>query len=115
MDRLAKHLSASPPGRVAEANRYTLVAYATGGALAVSAGLFDPGGALLILLSGAAASLGGTSALAWGPQLLHDPRLGKPAASRLHLRRDTRWIAVAALVAIAFVFGLGSGISFHPR
>ncbi len=113
MDRLGRHLRGSPAERVAEANRYTLVAYATGGVLSVAAGLFDPGGALLVLISGIAASLGGTSALAWGPQLLHDSRLGAPSSTQIHVRRDVRWIVGAALVAIAFVFGLGPGISFR--
>jgi hypothetical protein len=113
MNCLGQHLSESPPGRVAEANRYTLVAYGTGGVLSVAAGLFDPGGVVVVLISGVAASLGGTSALAWGPQLLHDPRLGVPTGTQLEVRREVRWIVVAALVAIAFVLVLGPGISFR--
>jgi len=110
MGRLGQHLSASPPGRVAEAYRYTLVAYVTGGLLSVAAGLFDPGGLVVVLISGVAASLGGTSALAWGPQLLHDPRLGMPTDMQLRVTRDVRWIVVSVLVAIAFVLVLGPGI-----
>jgi hypothetical protein len=110
MGRLGQHLSASPPGRVAEAYRYTLVPYVTGGLLSVAAGLLDPGGLVVVLISGVAASLGGTSALAWGPQLLHDPRLGIPTDIQLRVTRDMRWIVVAALVAIAFVLVLGPGI-----
>ena len=110
MGRLGQHLSPSPPGRVAEAYRYTLVAYGTGGLLSLAAGLLDPGGLVLVLISAVAASLGGSSALAWGPQLLHDPRLGMPTDTQLRVTRDWRWIAAAALVAIAFVLGLGPGI-----
>lgn len=111
MGRLGQRLSASsPPGRVAEAYRYTLVPYVTGGLLSVAAGLLDPGGLVLVLISGIAASLGGTSALAWGPQLLHDPQLGMPTDTQLRVTRDVRWIVVAALVAIAFVLALGPGI-----
>jgi hypothetical protein len=110
MGRLGQHLSESPSGRVAQANRHTLVAYGTGGVLSVAAGLLDPGGLVLVLISGVAASLGGTSALASGPQLLHDPRLGVPTDTQLQVARDVRWIVVAALVAMAFVFGLGPGI-----
>ena len=113
MDRLGQHLRGSPAERVAEASRYTLVAYAAGGVLSVAAGLFDPGGVVVVLISGLAASLGGTSALAWGPQLLHDPRLGVPAGTQLQVRRDVRWVVGAALVAIAFVLVLGPGISFR--
>jgi hypothetical protein len=110
IDRLGQHLSASPPGRVAEAYRYTLVAYGTGALLSVAAGLLDPGGLVVVLISGLAASLGGNSALAWGPQLLHDPRLGTPTDMPLRVTRDRRWIVVAALAAIAFVLVLGPGI-----
>src|SRR5579859_324445 len=42
--RLGQHLSASQPDRVAEAYRYTLAAYGTGGVLSVAAALLDPGG-----------------------------------------------------------------------
>jgi len=113
MHCLGQHLSALPPGRVAEANRFTLVAFAFGGLLSVAAGFLDPGGAMVVVISGAAASLGGASALAWGPQLLHDPSLGIPTGAPLQVTRQWWWIAVAAVVAIAFVFLLGPGISFR--
>lgn len=114
MHCLGRHLSASSSDRVAEANRYTLVVYALGAALSVAAGLFEPGGAVVVVISGAAASLGGTSALAWGPQLLHDPRLGIPTGAPLQVIRQWSWIAVATPVAVAFIFVLGPGISFRP-
>lgn len=113
MHRLGQHLRGSPEERVAEANQYTLVPFAIGGVLSVAAGLFDPGGVTVILISGLAASLGGNSALAWGPQLLHDPRLGVPTEAQLQVRRDVRWIVGAVLVACAVVFWLGPGISFR--
>jgi hypothetical protein len=113
MHRLGQHLSVPTEERVAEANRYTLVAFALGGVLSMAAGLFEPGGIVLLIISGAAASLGGTSALAWGPQLLHDPSLGTPIGAPLHVKRQWSWIVVAAVVAIAFVVLLGPGISFR--
>jgi hypothetical protein len=110
MARLGQRLSETGPSRVAEAMRYTLVAYLSGGALSLLAGVFEPGGALIVLISGVAASLGGTSGLAWGPQLLHDPALGRGSGSKLAIRRDRRWIIGGLCCAVFFVFVLGRGI-----
>lgn len=114
MARLGERLSGIGSARVSEANRYTLVSYLAGGALAVAAGAFDPGGAGLVLISGAAATLGGTSALAWGPQLLHDLPIGKEEP-RLALPRDWRWIIGAIACLAVFVFVLGRGIRLAAR
>ena len=111
MGQLGRRLHGSGAARVAEANRYTLTAYVVGGLLSLLAGLFEPGGALIVLISGVAASLGGTSALAWGPQLLRDPHLGEPAALPLRVTRDWRWIGAGAITAAVFVFVLGRGVS----
>jgi len=113
MRRLAGRLNATGSARVAEANRYTVISYCAGGGLSLLAGLFEPGGGIVVLISGAAASLGGTSALAWGPQLLHDPALGSPAAKPLLLDRDWRWISAAIVSAIFFVFVIGPGVRLH--
>jgi len=111
MRRLGERLP-EPSRRVGEASRYSVVSYLVGGALAISAGLFDPGGKMLIVISGAAVSLGGGSALAWGPQLLHDPSFAVPAKPRLVVARDGRWIVAAILSATFFLFVLGPGIRF---
>jgi hypothetical protein len=55
------------------------------GAFAIVGGMFEPGGAFLVLISAAAAALGGASALAWGPQLLQDPHLGEPPEEPLQV------------------------------
>ena len=110
MGQLGQRLRTSGAARVAEASRYTFIAYAVGGLLSLLAGLFEPGGALIVLISGVAASLGGTSALAWGPQLLRDPHLGEPAALSLRVTRDWRWIVAGAITAVVFVFVLGRGV-----
>ena len=111
MGQLGRHLRTAGRARVAEANRYSVTAYVVGGVLSLAAGLFEPGGAFIVLISGVAASLGGTSALAWGPQLLHDAQLGKPEDPALAVTRDWRWIAAGAVVAALFVFVLGRGVS----
>ncbi len=110
MGRLGRRLRTSGPARVAEANRYSVTAYVVGGVVSLAAGMFEPGGALIVLISGVAASLGGTSALAWGPQLLHDPRVGEPEDPPLLVNRDRRWIAAGAVAAAVFVFVVGHGV-----
>ena len=100
------------PARVKTAYVYTLVPYFAGCVFYVVAGLRNPEGLLLVIVSAVAASLGGTSGFAWGPQLLRDPDI--PAASRdvLVLSRNWRWVALGGLVAAAFVIVLGPGIRF---
>jgi hypothetical protein len=112
MARLGARLHTQAPARASEAYRYTLVAYLTGAALYVAAGSRDPGGFAILVISGVAASLGGTSGLAWGPQLLKDPTLA-PATNPLPpLERDWRWVAAAAVSGVFFVLVLGPGIRF---
>ena len=110
MDRLGRRLWGTG-SRVPAAYSYTLVSYIAMSAFAIVAGMFEPNARFLVLISAAAASLGGASALAWGPQLLQDPHLGEPPEEPLQIRRDTRWIITAALVSLAFVAVLGPGLS----
>jgi hypothetical protein len=89
-----------------------LVPYVTGAALYLVAGAFNPAGLWLLAISGAAASLGGTSGLAWGPQYLRGtiiPRATLPATA---IPRSIGWILTAAGVALVFVAILGPGINF---
>jgi len=99
--------------RLPRAVTLTLVPYLAGGILYVAAGFPNPVGWLLVLISAAAASFGGTSALAWMAQLLRNetrfpPREGEPPP----LPRSTAWLAAGAVVALLFVFVLGPGIRF---
>lgn len=110
MGRLGARLLGRTPSRVSEARRYTLVAYFTGAALYVTAGSLDPAGIAILMISGIAASLGGTSGLAWGPRLLDDPNLGPAADPLPPVQRDWRWIAAAAVCAGIFVLVLGPGL-----
>ena len=96
--------------RVREANGLSLVSFITGGVLSIVAGLFDPGGLILVLISGAAASLGGASGLAWGPQLLHDPAFAPRRGEVLEVRRSWRTIAAAVAIAAIFILLLGPGL-----
>lgn len=110
MDRLGRRIQ-SAGGRVRAAYRYTLASYIAIAAFAIVGGMFEPDGAFLVLISAAAASLGGMSALAWGPQLLQDPRVGRPEEEPLQVPRDARWIIAAALVVLVWAAVLGPGLA----
>jgi hypothetical protein len=101
--------------RVRRARRLTLVPYFTCGILSCVAGALNPLGPLLILLSAAAASFGGKSALAWMWTLLHGPRIPNSEVQMPELEHSHGWIVAAALLAIAFIALLGPGLKFHSR
>ncbi len=85
--------------------------YIAGGVLYVTAGFLNPESPWLVLISAAAASFGGASALAWMAQLLRDreryPPTGAPA---LGLARSWPWLVAGALAAAIFIGVLGPGI-----
>jgi hypothetical protein len=112
MRTLGAHLHTDAPARVREAYRYTLVVYFAGASLYVIAGMFDPAAQAILLISGVAASLGGTSGFAWGPQQLKKPALVTRAEPIAALERDWRWITAGIVAAAVFILVLGPGLRF---
>jgi hypothetical protein len=101
------------PGRLPLAVSLTVLPYLAGGILYVAAGLLNPVGARLVLISAAAASFGGTSGLAWMAQLLRDQRRFPPhEGPTLRIPRSIPWLAAATVVTLLFVGVLGPGIRF---
>jgi hypothetical protein len=108
MPALDPFLGRNPEARLARARRLSLVPYFTGAATLIVAGLLNPLGMQVVLISAAAASLGGTSLLAWYParprtpsRFATDPPLG--------VARSITWIAAAAIAMAFFVLVLGPG------
>jgi hypothetical protein len=99
--------------RVRRARRLTLTPYLTGGALSCIAGALNPVGPLLILVSAAAASFGGQSALAWMWTLLRDPHIPSSELQMPEIERSWGWMVAAVILAIVFIAGLGPGVKFH--
>ena len=99
-------------GRVAHARTLMLVPYLAGGVLYVSAGFLNPESLLLVLISGAAASFGGTSGLAWMWNLLRAPARTEVQTPPLAVPRSPAWIALAAIVAGLFIGVLGRTVRF---
>jgi hypothetical protein len=99
--------------RVQRARQLTVTPYLTAGILACVAGALNPVGPLLILISAAAASFGGNSALAWMWTLLQGPRIPSSEFQMPEIERSRGWIVAAVVLAIGFVAGLGPGVRFH--
>lgn len=99
-----------PTERARRALPLLVVPYIAGALLYCLSGLFNPEGPALILVSGAAASLGGTSGLAWGASLLRGGAIPASPEEPLPLPRHWDWIAVASALAAFFVSILGPGI-----
>lgn len=88
-----------------------VVPYVTGAALYLVAGLFNPIGLALVAVSAVAASLGGTSGLAWGPQYLRGNIIPRASVPPMAIAHSTGWIIAAAAIALVFVAILGPGIA----
>lgn len=91
--------------RVAQAEKLALTSYLTGAVLAVLTGLLNPHGIVIVLVSAAAATLGGTSGLAWMMQMLN--RKKAPDVEPLRLERSWAWIAAGLLAAGLYAAILG--------
>ena len=103
----------SGPGRLAPAVKLTVVPYIAGGVLYVAAGLLNPESPMLVLISAAAASFGGASALAWMAQLLRNRERYPPGAAPAEsIARSWPWLFAGAIVALFFIAVLGPGIRF---
>ena len=98
--------------RVSRGRRLTLIPYLSAGILSCVAGALNPVGPILILLSAAAASFGGKSGLAWMWTLLRGPRIRSSEMQMPEIDRSWGWIAVATILAIAFIAVLGPGVRF---
>lgn len=103
-------VGARDPARAARARRIAWTAYFAGGALFVIAGLPNPHGLALVLVSAAAASFGGTSALLWCMSWLRNPAFAGRDAVPAVVTRHRGWLAAGALMAMVFVGVFGPGV-----
>jgi len=96
--------------------RLTLLPYFAGGIVECIAGALNPQGWLLIALSAAASTFGGSSALLWAPNWLRGNSIpAGPEASPMPIPRSWPWIATAAVIAVSFILILGPGIHLARR
>ena len=96
--------------RYRRANLLMLIPYAAGAIMSLMAGALNPQAKALLLISAVAASLGGMSGLAWGPQMLRDPQWQVDSTTPAAIPRHWGWIVAGLLVAAGFVAVLGPGV-----
>jgi len=102
--------------RFIRAVRLTRVPYFAGGILACLAGALNPDGLILVALSAAASTFGGTSGLLWTIDWLKRDRI--PLGSEpepIPIRRSWAWIATACVLALALIVVLGPGVRFAQK
>jgi len=100
--------------RYRRAVRLSTIPYFAGGILMCVAGALNPRGMILILISAAASTFGGTSGLMWDPNLLRKGTMIPygPPAEPMPLKRSWPLILATCGVAIAFIVVLGPSIRF---
>lgn len=91
--------------RVAHAQKLALTSYLTGTLMSVIIGLLNPQGIVIVLISAAASTLGGTSGLAWMMQMLNRKQIS--STSPLRLERSWFWVSMGFIVAILYAVILG--------
>jgi len=99
--------------RFANAVGLTKLPYFAGGILACVAGSLNPQGWILVALSAAASTFGGSSGLLWMPNWLRGSRI--PLGSEpepMPIVRSWAWIAAAGLLAVLFIVVPGPGVRF---
>jgi len=112
MPPLEPFLGPGEEERQVRARTLCLLPYAVGGLTFVAAGLLNPHGLSLVLISAAAASFGGTSLLAWYPGLWARRPPVRPQDVPLGVPRSRAWLGGAAIALLLFVGVLGPGIRF---
>jgi len=90
----------------------TIIPYITGGVLSTVAGILNPVSWILVPLSAAAASFGGSSGMAWMTQYLGTRFAPRIPTEPFKLQRSRAWIIAALVVAALFIGVLGPGIRF---
>jgi hypothetical protein len=88
--------------RVRHGQTLALTSYLTGALMSVLVGLLNPHGLVIVLISAAASSLGGTSGLAWMTQMMD--RKKTSTTSPLQLPRNWSWIVAG--FAVMLIYGL---------
>jgi len=102
--------------RYQRAIRLSKIPYFAGGILMCIAGALNPKGMILILISAAASTFGGTSGLLWTNDWLNRGTLipSGPPAEPMPIHRSWPLIVAAGAIAIAFIGVLGPSVRLAP-
>ena len=112
---LQPFLSRDASERRSRATKLTLIPYLAGGLAFCAAGLFNPVGMKLVVISAAAASFGGTSGLAWltwwATGTASEGQTPEPPVA---LGRNWWWLVLGIANAAVLLGLLGRGVRFGP-
>ena len=105
-------IGSDPQQRYQRAVRLSAIPYFAGGILMCVAGALNPKGMVLILISAAASTFGGTSGLIWATNWLNRGTMIPfgPPAEPMPIQRSWPLIFAACAVAIAFIGVLGPSV-----
>jgi hypothetical protein len=100
--------------RYRRAVRLSAIPYFAGGILMCIAGALNPMGMMLILISAAASTFGGTSGLMWSTNWLNRGTMIPYGAAGEAMTIERSWVVIVAagVCAIAFVAVVGPGMRF---
>ena len=96
--------------RVRRAQALSLISYLSGGVIALLIGMLNPYGLFIILASAVAASMGGTSGLAWMMQMLDRKKV--TGEEPFVLERNWAWIALSVIFVGFYTILFGPTIYF---
>jgi hypothetical protein len=104
-------IGSHPTERLGRAFRLTLVPYLAGSTAASIGALLNPIG-LFVAFTSAAASFGGSSALAWMSQMLKTKWFPEKSESLILIERNWTWIVLASIFLVGHIVVLGPGVQF---
>lgn len=104
-------IGSHPVERLVRAFRLTLAPYLAGSTAASIGALFNPIG-MSFAVTSAAASFGGSSALAWMSQMLKTKWFPERSGSVISIERNWTWIVLAGILLVLHVVVLGPGVQF---
>ena len=104
-------IGADEPHRGKRALKLSLIPYLFGSFFTTIGALFNPESMLFVITS-AASTFGGTSALAWMTQLYSTSWFSKIDEQPIIITRNWYWIVAAAILLFVHAFILGPGIMF---
>ena len=108
---LSDFLGEDKTERIKRAQFLMLCPYVVGAVLSLLEGFFNPQGFSLTLVSAVPATLGGTSGLAWGSQLLWGQATKPIRGSILVITRSWIWIVSGLVVGTIFLVVFGTGLT----
>ena len=108
---LIHFLGDDTPNDLKRAFRLSFVPYLAG-SISSTIGAFLNPVSMVFVITSAASTFGGTSALAWMTQLYSTKLFSERKSQPIKIKRNLVWISLAAILLLLHVFWVGPGIKF---